>query len=101
MILSITWFISDRNKSVQNVVIYVTDEPNQETADDICNTIGAEQIGDNLVVNCTQPVKGRYVKLRRKSDADYFWVMYLCEIQVYGYLYHGKSFSAWKMQDTI
>ena len=60
----------------------------------LCKTVLTEGGLNNTYVHCVQPIKGRYVKLKRLT----YWTVYqrqwmnFCEVQVYGYLYHGKSF---------
>ena len=59
----------------------------------ICYTVGEEGAESNTYVNCTQAMIGRYVTLKRKPNYGYVYqshLMNICEVDVYGYLYHGK-----------
>ena len=73
--------------------IYVSPDPQDESMERICYTVGTEGKWKNTYKNCTRAMIGRYVTLKRKPNYGYPYESYLmniCEVDVYGYLYHGK-----------
>ena len=42
-------------------------------------------------VYCQQYIKGRHVRLRRDTSGPGSHTLNLCEVQVYGYLFSGKT----------
>ena len=75
----------------ENLDIYVTTDQEDDSEDRICHTIGTEGSAANINVNCTQAIIGRYVTLKRKQNSHQSNLMNICEVDVYGYLYDGKS----------
>ena len=75
--------------------IYVSADPQDERME-ICNAVGKEGITRNTYLNCTQAMIGRYVTLKRKPSSHKSYRMNICEVDVYGYLYHGKLGSVQK-----
>ena len=41
---------------------------------------------------CSRPLIGRYVRLRRSVGSFEYWNLFICEVHVYGYLYYGKFY---------
>ena len=81
--------IADR---MQYIDIYVTEGQDEEIPNGICYTIYEEGAVDFLHINCTRPIIGRYVKLRQHANySDISITMNICEVQVYGYPYRGKT----------
>ena len=39
---------------------------------------------------CSRPLIGRYVRLRRSVGSFEYWNLFICEVRVYGYLYYSK-----------
>ena len=66
--------------------------------ENLCYAVGDEGSMPYTYVNCTQPMKGQYVKFIRQTGDDVYqhnW-MNFCEVEVYGYLYYGElPFCAW------
>ena len=72
--------------------IYVTEGLDEEMPDRICYTIQEEGAVDVLYINCTQPMIGKYVKFQQHANpSDLSINLNICEVQVYGYPYHGKA----------
>ena len=56
-----------------------------------CADIGTiDASGPNMTVICTEPRKGKFVRLTRKQGANTASELVVCEVEVRGYLYRGK-----------
>ena len=55
----------------------------------VCNTINEEGAADTIYVVCDPNRLGRFVRIQRHAYGYQSDSMNVCEIQVFGYLFHG------------
>ena len=58
---------------------------------DLCKQVGSEGRNAATFAKCQRPLRGRYVRLKRHMGVFEDYIINLCEIQVYGYLYYGNT----------
>ena len=74
-----------------DTMIDVSSDLNEESSYLRCADIGTIHASSpNMTVTCTEPRKGKFVRLRRKQGANTASELVVCEVEVRGYLYRGK-----------
>ena len=75
------------------VRITVGTEENDVSSHRICHVVRGEGAVATNHVTCDAPVVGRFVRLQRFNSRGAWMIneLTICEVQVYGYLYHGME----------
>ena len=76
--------------AVTHTNVHVGSDPSSESTYRLCYDVFNVPVFSapfEHYINCTQPLKGRYIRVMHKS----YWSMTLCEVQVFGYIYRGMN----------
>ena len=74
-----------------NLDITVSEDEGDGATFDLCKRVGNEGAEAKTYAECLTPRRGRYVRLKRLPDGYQSYIINICEIQVYGYLYIGNA----------
>ena len=73
-----------------NLDITVREDRDDGATYELCKTVGSEGAMKTVYVECQQPLRGRFVRLKRLLSGLDRYKINVCEIQVYGYHYVGN-----------